>query len=126
MDIRVMVVDDSRLIYEEIAFLLQDSNFKPVQYCRTGQEAVDSYPKIQPDILTMDIILPDMEGYEAAAQILRQYQDARILFISSLAYPDTVQKIQDLGTRSSALLFKPLVREPLLRSLQSLYCGDLI
>ena len=63
---RVMVVDDSRVMELQICKLLEGSKFEVVAYCENGEEAISRYEEIQPDIVTMDIIMPGIDGLEAA------------------------------------------------------------
>ena len=82
---RVMVVDDSRMICMQMKNLLQGTDYEVAAYCRDGEEAVAQYGQVAPDLVTMDIIMPGMDGLEAAQAILEDYPDAKILMVSSLA-----------------------------------------
>lgn len=118
MDIRVMVVDDSRFVYEDLSRMLSNTNFTIVKYCRNGESAVEDYCQIKPDIVTMDIVLPAMDGFETAQKIFSQDPDARILFMSSLAYEETMQQAEQIG--SNEFIFKPIERDKLLQGLARL------
>jgi len=117
MSVRIMVVDDSRFVYEDIQRLLANTDFEIVNYCRDGESAVEDYPNVKPDIVTMDIILPEMDGFETAAKIREIDPAARIVFMSSLAYEDTISQAEALG---SDFIFKPINREYLMKSLGKL------
>ena len=67
---RVMVVDDSRMICMQMKNLLQGTDYEVAAYCRDGEEAVAQYGQVAPDLVTMDIIMPGMDGLEAAQAIL--------------------------------------------------------
>lgn len=113
-----MVVDDSRFIYEQMKDIVADTEFEIVGYCMSGEEALRMYPKILPDIVTMDIILPGMDGLEASEELLKQYPDANIVIVSSLSYDETEDKANQLGIES--FVFKPFDEEELLDALRSL------
>ena len=59
---RIMVVDDSRMIGMQMRNLLEDTDYEVAAYCRDGEEAIDQYGQVQPDLVTMDIIMPGMDG----------------------------------------------------------------
>lgn len=113
---QVMVVDDSRMVYMQIKNLLADSDFEVVAYCRSGEEAVEEYGQVQPDLVTMDIIMPGMDGLETTQAILEEYPDARIVVVSSLAYDDTFETAETIGAKG--FIDKPFEREQLLEALQ--------
>lgn len=112
---RVMVVDDSRIQEVQIRGLLEDSDYEVTAYCRNGEEALDSYGKVMPDVVTMDIIMPGMDGLETASAILEVYPDARIVMVSSLAYDDTFEEATQIGAKG--FLDKPFDRDQLLEAL---------
>lgn len=114
---RVMVVDDSRMICMQMKNLLQDTDYEVAAYCRDGEEAVAKYGEIDPDLVTMDIIMPGMDGLEAAQAILEDYPDAKILMVSSLAYDDTFQEAEQIGAKG--FIDKPFVKEKLLEAFQN-------
>ena len=89
---RVMVVDDSRVMELQICKLLEGSKFEVVAYCENGEEAISRYEEIQPDIVTMDIIMPGIDGLEAAQVLLEEHPDARIVIVSSLICEETIQE----------------------------------
>ena len=82
---KIMVVDDSRMIALQMQNLLEDTEYEIAAYCRNGEDALAKYGEIRPDIVTMDIIMPGMDGLETAQAILEEYPDASIIMVSSLA-----------------------------------------
>ena len=114
---KLMVVDDSRIMELQICKLLEDSDFEVVAYCENGEEAIARYAEIQPDVVTLDIIMPGIDGLETAQVLLEEYPEAKILMVSSLAYEDTIQEADRIGTRG--FLYKPLSREKLIEALEN-------
>ena len=102
---KVLVVDDSRMMELQICKLLEGSAFEMAAYCENGEDAIARYEEIQPDIVTMDIIMPGIDGLETAKIILEEHPDARIVIISSLAYDDTINEAHDIGAKT--FLYKP-------------------
>ena len=110
---RIMVVDDSRMIYLQMKNLLEGTGYEVAAYCRDGEEAVIEYEKLAPDLVTMDIIMPGMDGLDAAEIILKKHPDARIVMVSSLAYKDTFERAKAIG--SKGFVDKPFHQEQLLK-----------
>lgn len=116
---RIMVVDDSRMIHLQIRQLLKESDYEVALCCSDGETAIAQYGEIQPDLVTMDIIMPGMDGLETARAILEEHPDARILMVSSLVYDDTISEAREIGTKG--FLYKPFERETLLDALDKAF-----
>lgn len=114
MSKRVMVVDDSRIAYAQIRKLLDGTDYEIAEYCRNGESAIEAYGICNPDLVTMDIIMPDMDGFQAARAILEKWPQARIVMASSLAYDETLKEAKDLGTKG--FVYKPFEKEALLEA----------
>ncbi|MCI9431535.1 MAG: response regulator [Oscillospiraceae bacterium] len=119
---RLMVVDDSRVLEYQICKLLEDTDYEVAAYCENGEEAIARYEEVRPDIVTMDIIMPGIDGLEAAQIIAEAHPDARIIMISSLAYEDTLQEAEAVGAK--LFLYKPIDRENLLDALEQVMGED--
>lgn len=113
---RVMVVDDSRVMELQIRRLLEGSKFEVAAYCENGEEAISRYGEVQPDIVTMDIIMPGIDGLEAAQVILEEHPEARVVMVSSLVCEDTIQDAESIGAKT--FLYKPIQKEGLLKALE--------
>ena len=116
MSMRVMVVDDSRLVRVQMEDVLAGTDYEIAAYCRSGEDAVRQYGEVRPDLVTMDIIMQGMDGLAAAELILKDHPDARIVMVSSLAYNDTFEKAKAIGARGFA--DKPFHREQLLKAFE--------
>ena len=113
---RIMVVDDSRIMALQIRKLLENSDYEVVAYCENGEEAIARYGEGQPDLVTMDIIMPGIDGLETAQVLMYEHDKAKILMISSLGDDDMLQELYGIGAQG--VLFKPLTREALLAALK--------
>ena len=112
---KVMVVDDSRFMREEIAHELSDTEYSVCAQCRDAEEAMQAYGTQMPDIVLMDIVLPGIDGIEATRSILAKWPDARVVMISSLAYDDDIERAKQNGAKN--FLFKPCTQDDLLKVL---------
>ena len=114
---RVMVVDDSRMIGMQMKNLLEGTDYEVAAYCRDGEEAIAQYGQVKPDLVTMDIIMPGMDGLETAQAILEEYPEAKIVMVSSLAYEDTFDEAKSIGAKG--FVDKPFDQETLLAALDN-------
>lgn len=113
---RIMVVDDSRMIYALLKNLLEGTDYEVAAYCRDGEEAVTQYGQVMPDLVTMDIIMSGMDGLETTQAILKEHPEAKIVMLSSLAYDETFDESKAIGAK--AFIDKPLERDILLEVFQ--------
>jgi len=90
MSIRVLVADDHGIVREGLRMYLQwDSELEIVGEAANGNEAVDLSRKLRPDIVLMDILMPQLDGLEATAIIRRELPDTEVLVMTSVL-DDTV------------------------------------
>ena len=116
MSKRIMIVDDSRVVEIQVKKLLEDTDYEVAAYCQDGETAIAQYEKVQPDVVTMDIIMPGLDGFETAQAILEEHPEARIIMVSSLAYDETEEEAASIGARG--FLYKPFTREQILSALE--------
>lgn len=113
MSVRIMAVDDSRLVRVQLEDVLKGTDYEIAAYCRSGEDAIEQYDSVRPDLVTMDIIMQGMDGLEAARAILKKDPDARIVMVSSLAYEDTFEQAKAIGAKG--FVDKPFHKEQLLK-----------
>lgn len=99
----VMVVDDSLLTSQKISQMLTQIGYEVIKVCRNGADAVFHYPLIMPDLVTMDITMPDMDGIEATRRILNLDQNARIVMVTSHGQEQMVLEALDAGAKGYVL-----------------------
>jgi two-component system chemotaxis response regulator CheB len=97
LPIRVLVVDDSALIRQMLTHALTlDPRIEVVGIARTGVEAIERARELAPDVITLDIEMPELSGLEALPFIIKE-TDARVLMLSSLDDPDTTYAALSAG-----------------------------
>ena len=103
----VAVVDDALLIRLQLKkFFEETMKFKVVAEGANGNEAVSIYKKHKPDLMTLDLTMPNMGGLQALEEIFSVEEDARILVITAIKQTDQLNKAIALGAKSYVL--KPL------------------
>jgi CheY-like chemotaxis protein/CheY-specific phosphatase CheX len=86
----IMVVDDSFVTIKKLGAMLENLGHKVVVTASNGRESLDAYRKFSPDLVTMDITMPDMDGIEATRQIVTEFPDARIIMVTSMGQEEMV------------------------------------
>lgn len=96
---KILIVDDSSIMRKMIRQTLMDENHTIVGEAKNGKDAVAVYKALRPDIVTMDITMREMDGFEAAKEILSYDPDARIIFLSNLDEDKYSQDAQKIGAK---------------------------
>jgi two-component system chemotaxis response regulator CheY len=99
---RLLIVDDSNMIRSRISRVVQGgglSNISLVGLARNGAEAIRIARATQPDVVTMDLTMPEMDGVECITQLLRFLPKTNILVVSALADKSTAIQALKLGAR---------------------------
>ncbi|QDU35531.1 Chemotaxis response regulator protein-glutamate methylesterase of group 1 operon [Poriferisphaera corsica] len=104
--IKVLVVDDSAFMRRAISGMFEDeSDMQVIKIARNGKEAVEYAKEFQPDIITLDIEMPEMDGLTALRRIMRQ-SPTNVIMISSLTTEGSVASLQALRLGAADVLAK--------------------
>jgi two-component system response regulator DesR len=96
--IRVLVADDDRLFRESLlALLWQEARIEVVGYAANGQEAVQRAIFLRPDVVTMDIQMPVMDGVEATRLIKESLPKTRVVIVSGTEYAERAERACEAG-----------------------------
>ena len=93
MSKKVMVVDDSRIVQLQMQKLLADTDYKIVACCQSGEDALRLYDETNPDLVTMDILMPGMDGLEAARLIGQQLDRGSTMLKAIGTYSGTERQL---------------------------------
>jgi two-component system chemotaxis response regulator CheY len=97
--VRYLVVDDSVFARRNLARMVESFGGVMAGEAGDGLTAITEYNRTQPDIVLMDITMPQMEGIEAVERIIRQHPDARIVMVSSVGYQENILAALQKGAR---------------------------
>jgi two-component system chemotaxis response regulator CheY len=94
---KILLVDDEQHIRLFIKTLLTSMKYEVVAEARNGEEAVNLYRKIRPDLVIMDINMPIKTGEEALQEIIAEFPKAKVIMLTSSAEVATVTECLSLG-----------------------------
>ena len=120
--IRILVVDDHPLLRDGIAALLDGQpDMEMAAQAATGREAIDQFRRCNPDVILMDLQMPDKNGIEAITAIRQIAPEARIIVLTTYSGDIQVSRAMEAGAR--AYLLKNLLHKQLLETIRAVQAG---
>jgi two-component system, chemotaxis family, chemotaxis protein CheY len=114
----VLVCDDAIFMRTMIADILTQAGYEVVGEAETGTQAVERYRALRPDLVTMDIVMPDMSGIEAVREICKEDPEAKILMCSAMGQQALVVEAIQAGAKD--FVVKPFQPSRVLEAVQRL------
>jgi NarL family two-component system response regulator LiaR len=122
--IRVLVVDDHPVVRKGIQSLLaEEEGIEVIGEAVNGKEAIEQVEKLHPDLILMDLVMPEMNGIEAIRRITADHPEARILVMTSFAADDKV--FPSIKAGALGYLLKDSDPEDLVRMIYQVHRGEL-
>ncbi len=112
----VLVCDDAIFMRTMISDILSQAGFEIVGEAETGVQAVQQYRNLRPDLVTMDIVMPDMGGIDAVREICKEDPSARILMCSAMGQQALVVEAIQAGAKD--FVVKPFQPSRVLEAVQ--------
>ena len=114
----VVVVDDSKLSRKVLRNMLEDAGYAVIAEATDGEEGIAAYLQYKPDVVTMDITMPNMNGMESLQEILRMDRKAKVVMISAAGQQKKIIEAIKLGAKR--FITKPFEKEDVLTCMDSL------
>lgn len=111
----VLLCDDSRALRMLAAGQLEEAGFEVVGEAGNGLQALERYQALRPDLVLLDLVMPECDGRQALARILEHDPQARVVILSSLGAQSDIEECLRIGARS--YLQKPIDPETMERVL---------
>jgi DNA-binding NarL/FixJ family response regulator len=121
-NIRVMIVDDSTFSIAVLKRMLQKDGMEIVGTALNMSEAIQTAQELKPDLITMDMTLPDGDGIECSKEILKHLKDTKIIAISAMMDEEIIQRAKKVGIKT--YLQKPVDQTDLDAAIERLFEGD--
>ncbi|MBM7558737.1 response regulator [Marinitoga litoralis] len=101
---KILIVDDAPFIRNQIKNILEPLNFE-IYEAENGKEAIEVYKKINPDLVTMDISMPEIDGIKALKEIINFDPKAKVIMVTALGHKSRVLEAIECG--ASYYIVKP-------------------
>jgi two-component system chemotaxis response regulator CheY len=118
MSFRVLVADDARFMRQLIREIIEPEGFEVVGEAADGRAAVEEFQKLQPDLVTMDIVMPKRSGIDALKEILTLDAGAKVAMVSALGQEALVMEALQAG--AADYIVKPFKPEAVIATLRKI------
>ncbi|WP_289628191.1 response regulator [Listeria ilorinensis] len=113
---KLLIVDDAMFMRTMIKNIVKDSQFEVVAEAENGLEAVKKYEEYKPDIVTLDITMPEMDGLSALNEIMQKDPNAKVIMCSAMGQQGMVVDAIKKGAKD--FIVKPFQAERVLEALE--------
>ena len=113
---RILICDDAIFMRTMISDILSGAGYEVVGEAESGVQAIARYKELRPDLVTMDIVMPDMGGIEAVREIVKGDPDAKILMCSAMGQQALVVEAIQAGAKD--FVVKPFQPSRVLEAVQ--------
>lgn len=124
MKIKVLLVDDHTVVLKGLAFFLStQEDLTLVGEANNGKEALVKVGETNPDVVLMDLYMPEMDGVEAAACIKKEYPNVKVIVLTS--FSDQAHVLPALRAGASGYILKDVEPDQLVEAIRSAYKGNI-
>ena len=121
--IKIMIVDDHPVVREGLSrIIVSESGMEVIAEAGTGAEALTQYRKLRPDIVLLDMRMPEMTGLQTIEAIRKERSNARIIILSTYDLEEDIYQSLQAGARGYILKDSP--RNELLASIRRVHAGE--
>ncbi|MGE5474012.1 MAG: response regulator [Ignavibacteriales bacterium] len=113
--VKVLIADDTQFMRANLKIILERNNMEVVGEAENGIKVVKMYEELKPDVVTMDITMPGMDGIEAVRQIRKDHPDAKIVMVTALGQEMFVREAVMAGAKN--FIVKPFKEEKIVEIL---------
>ncbi|HAJ57530.1 MAG TPA: two-component system response regulator [Candidatus Omnitrophica bacterium] len=118
---RILVVDDAPITRLMLKDILVANGYDVVAEASDGVEAVEKFRQLRPDLMTMDIIMPNKDGLAALEEVLAIDKDAKVVMVTAIDQRDSLMKAIHLG--ATDYIVKPFEEERVVAAIINIFGG---
>ena len=116
-----MLVDDTKFMRMMLSNILKEKGYEIVAEAEDGLEAIELYKKYNPDLVTMDVIMPHMDGIEAVRNITSGDSGAKVIMVTAVGQESKVKEAIEAGARG--YIVKPFQAPQVLEEVEKVLMG---
>jgi len=117
-----LIIDDSLYVHYYLAVFFTDLGYCISDFAFNGKEGIECYQNNKPDIVTIDYTMPEMNGIDAAKNLIKLNKNVKIIFITAMGDAEIfLEKLNDIIPKKNyQILTKPIIKESLIKALDNL------
>lgn len=115
---KVLVVDDSKTSRKFLKNMLEADHHEIVGEAANGLEGIEKYKELHPDVITMDITMPELDGIEALKQIMEYDSNAKVIMVTAAGQKNKIVEAVKYGAKD--FLSKPFDAEQIRSSIRNI------
>jgi two-component system, chemotaxis family, chemotaxis protein CheY len=112
---RVLVVDDAAFMRLSLKTILEKNGYEIIGEAVNGRDAIEKFKILKPDIVTMDITMPELDGIQALSEIIKFDPKANVVILSAMGQEPRIREAITLGAKG--FIVKPFKEENLVKAL---------
>lgn len=94
---KILIIDDSAMSRKKLKNILEGGNYQVVGEAQDGVDGIQKFKELAPDLVTLDVTMPNMDGLQCLKEILSVDENAKVIMISALGKGDTMLEALNLG-----------------------------
>lgn len=119
---KILIVDDSIVMRKNLKYILTSHNHTIIGEAVNGKQAVNMYANLKPDLVTMDISMPVMQGIDAVKEIIKDFPEAKIIVISALNQKHMI--FEALKNGAKHYIIKPIEADKVINIVNEVLYND--
>ncbi|MCA9400480.1 MAG: response regulator [Candidatus Omnitrophica bacterium] len=116
MSKRIIVTDDAPIIRLMLKDILEYNGYEIVAECENGQQAIEKFEELKPDLMTMDIVMPEKDGIQALEEIISKNPEAKIVMVTAVDQRESLMKAIRAG--ATDYIVKPFENDRVLSAVK--------
>ena len=118
----VLIVDDIPFVRKTLSEIFTQAHYQVVGEAATGIDGIQQYQKLKPDLVTMDIVMPEMSGIEATRKIIKINPRAKVVIISAMGQEQLVMEAINVG--AADYILKPFTTQEVIKTAERVLAMD--
>ena len=117
--IKIFAVDDSIVTLKILKKTLKDTDFEVIGEATSGKKALEQYDILKPDLVLLDIIMPELDGIETLERLVSKDKNAKVVMVSSMGTKEKV--MESLAKGAKNFVMKPYEKSTLIEVLKKVF-----
>lgn len=113
---KILIADDAAFIRSTLQDALSQNGFREILTAENGSKALEQYEKERPDLVLLDIMMPEMDGLEVLKKIRAKDPDTRVVILSDMGHQ--AMGIEAFASGATDVILKPLTQDRLLAAVR--------